>query len=280
MTIHRWTAEEYHAHEALSAGMAWAMVNECPAQAWWQSVFNPEAEPLNHRVLDIGTAAHLAVLETHRFAERCSLIAADNYRTKAAQELRDACWAEGKTPLLPQDYELVNKLREALQASAAAELLFAPGDSEVSYTWDFDGVPCKARADRLVSKAIVDLKTAVSASPEGFARAMLREGHHLRAAFYLDGWNEIPWPEGPIHPTYLYVVVAKNPPHLVEVYQVGERSLEWGRRLYRKSLRLFRECQATGMWPGYGREPVTSVELPVYAEHQLADLEAAGELAA
>jgi hypothetical protein len=275
MTIHRWTAEEYHAHEALSAGMAWAMVNECPAQAWWQSVFNPEAEPLNHRVLDIGTAAHLAVLETHRFAERCSLIAADNYRTKAAQELRDACYAEGKTPLLPQDYELVNRLREALQTSAAAELLFGEGENEVSYSWDRDGVPCKARADRITSRAIVDLKTAVSASPEAFGRAMIREGHHLRAAWYIDGWNSVYVPDG-----YLFVVIAKPPPHLVEVYRLDERSLEWGRMLYRKALRLFRECRTSGVWPGYGRAPVTTVSLPAYAEHQLADLEAAGELAA
>jgi hypothetical protein len=273
--IHQWDMATYQAHEALSAGMAHTMVTECPLMAWWESPFNPERTVKNGHHLDIGTAAHLAVLENHRFAEACSLIAADNYRSKAAQELREACWAAGRVPLLPQDYELVRRLKKALETSAAAPLLFEGGDSEVSFTWDFDGMACKARADRIAGHTIVDLKTAVSASPVAFANAIARDGHHLRAAWYIDGWNE----DNAARITdYLYIIAGKSEPHLVEVYRVDQRALEYGRRLYRKALRQFRECRASGVWPGYSREEVTTVSLPVYAEHQLADLEAAGEL--
>jgi len=288
---------DYHSIKALSAGVAWTMVQECPAQAWWQSPWNPDRVEKQARELDIGTAAHLAVLESHAFAERCSLIAFPDYRAKEARELRDQCYIDGKIPLLPQDYELVTKLRDRLLHSEAHDLLFGDGLNEQEYFWGWDGVSCKAKADRIVKGAIVDLKTASSASPDAFQRAMVRDGHHLRAAWYLDGWgaaNDVDigkdtyelGEEGELigiaswrRVDYLYVVIAKSEPHLVSIFRLDERTLAWGRTLYHDALRMFRQAQEAEVWPGYGREgeKIIKVQLPAFAENMLIARERAGE---
>lgn len=271
--IHQETAETYHARKAVSAGFLWRMVSECPAQAYYESCFNPDAPPqMRSLEFDIGSATHLLTLEGAEFAGRATLIPYETYQSKDARELRDRAYIDNRTPLRPKDYRLVCALHDAIRKSDVAELLFAAGQSEVSYTWKWDSVPCKARADRITPHAIVDLKTAASASPGAFQRALMRDGHHLRAAWYLDGWEQTQYP----HMDYVFVVVAKTPPHLVEVYQLDEHALQMGRRLYRTAMRQFRECQETGIWPGYKHK--AGVGLPTYEEYRLAEMEADGEL--
>jgi hypothetical protein len=259
----------------------------CPAYAFARSVFNPEPLPQRRaRELDVGTAAHLAVLEPELLEKRISIIVEDNYRSREAQSARDLAIFNKRLPLLVDDVELVANLRLAIEHSDAAELFFGEGESEVSYTWPGEGMPPaflgKARADRITPHGIVDLKTAASASPAAFQKAMARDGHHLRAAWYLDGWAEAD-PSKTLRqadwlPHHLFVVVAKEPPHLVEVYSCDERALGWGRTLYKKALRLFREAEESGSWRGYGAgEKIQNINLPAYAENQLTYQERAGE---
>jgi len=295
--IHRETAEEYHARQAISAGFLWDMVKPdgCPSYAFARSAFNPKPLPQKKaRELDVGTAAHLAVLEPELLEKRVSIIDADDYRSKDAQTERNLAIFNKRVPLLRADYQLVCDLSESIEQSDAAELLFGEGESEVSYTWDAlalqwgahgpaTKIEGKARADRITPHAIVDLKTAASASPDAFQRAMARDGHHLRAAWYIDGWMESAEPGEVIYDyanvrDYLFVVVAKEPPHLVAVYRCDERALGWGRTLYKKALSLFREAQESGSWRGYGAgEKIQNINLPAYAENQLIYAERAGE---
>ena len=275
------TMAEYQARQALSAGMAWQGVTECWAQAWHDSVFNPERRRQEARHYDFGTAVHFAIEDQSSLGKHVVVIDADSYRTKTAKEARDRAYLEGRVPLLVGDYQAVGELRRVLEASEAAPLLFGEGRSEVSYTWEWAGVPCKARVDRLASGHLIDLKTAVSAGPQAFQRAMVRDGHHLRAAWYLDGWLESVFPGAKQGTDYLYVVVAKTPPHLVAIYRLDERAVEWGRRLYRKALREFAQCRETGVWPGYCpafADKTVTVSLPAFSEYQLGELEDEGEL--
>ena len=54
------------------------------------------------------------------------------------------------------------------------------------------------------------------------------------------------------------------------------RALAWGQQLIVAALRKFRACMRAGIWPGYGAG-IMPLELPGWAEFQLADREAAGE---
>jgi hypothetical protein len=279
MAILNETAEQYHARAALSASYVITSELECPAQAWWESPFNPDQSPQKRRrELDIGTALHLAALEYDHLAERTVVIEADSYRTKAAQEARDGAWFAGRIPLLTEDMRLVTRLHDALLAHPlAADIISHPeGDSELTYTWEWEGVPCKARVDRRVPLFLADLKTASSASPDAFQRAILRDGHHIRAAWYRDGWREATGEQM----RYVFVVVSKREPHLVALYEIDAQSTEWGRRQYRRALREFRAGLEAGRWLGYaeGEDKINTINLPAWSEMRLADEEDAGNL--
>ena len=273
----RESMEAYQARKAMSAGMAWRMVTECPLLAWHHSPFNPGYEPQTARHFDVGTAAHLAILEPDEVDRRVVQLDCDNYRTAAARLIRDEVYEIGKTPLLAPDADLVIRMCGVIKSQCD---LFQDGAAEVTYVWEWDGVPCKARVDYIANRRprgmlLIDLKTASSSSPVAFRRAMLRDGHHLRAAWYLDGYAHSVATDDKV--SYRYVVVSKDEPHIVSEFEVGPRSLEWGRRLYRKAIEMFPKYMKSGVWPGYV-ETATPVELPAHAEYALADMEAEGAL--
>jgi hypothetical protein len=159
--------------------------------------------------------------------------------------------------------------------AAAAGSLFDGGSSEVSFFWNAHGTPCKARADYITADGavIVDIKTATSANPRAFQKAAFDRGHFLRAPWYLDGYELV---AGPARRDYWFVVVAKDPPHLVTTCRLDPRAIEWGRIMIRRAIDLFAECHGKGDWPPYCAEPAT-LTLPSWAEFQLADREQAGE---
>jgi hypothetical protein len=295
--IVRETAADYHTRPAVNASLLWDIVapEGCLAQARYNSAWlNPEHVETPEDELDHGTVIHLACLEPHLLDERITIVDAPDWRTKRAQEIRDIARFNGRIPILYERktgicFRSIETIRQAIRDSAAGEWIFDGGESELSFLWvtriPFGGRPkktdqvfdCKARADRIVKGRIVDLKSAVSASPAAFQRAMIRDGHHLRASFYLDGWKrqeeaaDAEW-------EYCFVVVGKEPPYLVSIFNLDQRALAWGQRLYRAALVQFADAKKADRWPAYTPQGIETIGLPVFAEHQLADLEAEGRL--
>lgn len=261
-------ADAYHCTEALGASGAWVLANDCPAMFHAYSPFNPDRLPndSNH-AMSIGTALHLAALEPDRLDSRCVVVDAEDWRTKAARDAREAAVSAGHVPLLHKDRALVDRLAAALRANRDAASLLEGADTEVSYFWDADGVPCKARADIVAygGAALADLKASANASPGFFQRRAFDAGHFLRAPWYSDGWQIA---NGGACPDYWFIIVAREPPHLVTVARLDTQALEWGRQMIRRALTLFKECRDRGVWPPYCTEPAT-LSLPAFAEYRL-----------
>ena len=276
---------DYDAIKALSASGAWTLAKDCPAKFLWNSPWNPLRERDDKPEFDIGTAAHLAVLEPARFNERTVLIDAPNYRTARAQALREAAYAANKVPLLPAQAEIVGQIAGAIRAHPIAAEAFTGGAPEVTLTWTDagTGVPCKARVDWLPrhGRWLVDLKTAVSANPVEWTDQAARLGYYARAAWYLDGAEAV---LGRRPEEYWFVVPEKEAPYLVSVIGLDETALEWGRMINRRALSLFAECVQRREWPGY-REPgarqdrAFRVSLPPWAVYRLQDRSEAGAFA-
>lgn len=281
-------AEEYHGIAHYSARMTWDIIGPdgCLALAWHRCPWlNPAYEPEADEIMENGIAVHAATFEPEEFEKRITIIDAADYRTQKARDLRDDARANGMIPILYDrgpgavgpSFVKIQAIRKALEESEAAPLLFGPeGRNEISYTWELPVgdvvVPCKARADRIVPETIIDLKSAPTASPEGFQRSMVNYGHHARAAFYLDGWSRQDYAQrGEGKWSYVFVVVQKEPPYLTSVYRATERALEWGDKLNTRALKLYAEAITTHHWPAFAP---ASLDLPVWAEHRLADLEA------
>lgn len=268
---------EYAATKALSASGAFVLSEECPARYWQQSPWNPKREPDDRNHFDIGKALHLAVLQPDDLAEAVVIIDAGDYRTNKAKELRDDAYAARKTPLLVKELDIVVAMDRAIHADPYAAALIGDGnpkDNEVSFFWEDPqtGTPCKARADR-IARAMLDLKTAACAAPTAWQAAAFRDGHFLRAAWYLDGWEVA---SGDVMRRYAFIVVEKEPPHVVQVYDLAERALAWGRMMMHRALNRFAECSVAGKWSeGYG--PPMTIDLPTWAEYRLADREQAGD---
>ena len=281
------TMAEYHALHALSASGVDTLVNDCPWKFWQSSPWNPAFAPETANHFDIGQAAHLAVLEPEQYDARVVEIAAGDYKTKLARELRDGAYAAGKTPILDKEKPIIGKIAEAIWEQAGS--YFTGGEAEVSLTWDWDGVPCKARPDYLIPDRglIVDLKTTTTCNPAAIARKAWNEGWPSRVVWYREAFHrQTPrwmWVDPAITAAanavavrYLFVVVEVKPPHLIQIFELDARAEAWGQQIVRRGLTLFRECMAKGEWPAYGTG-VRPLSLPGWAEFQLADREQAGE---
>jgi hypothetical protein len=260
--------EIYHADRgSLSqSGAKLLLPPSTPAKFRWAMDNPPEPKP----VFNFGQLAHKLVLG--KGAAIAEIDAAD-YRTKAAQALRDEAYEAGEIPALTHELVKAREMYRAVQMHPTAGRIFLlEGKPEVSmYADDPDtGVRLRGRADWLTKGqmigigdrlVIVDFKTAMSARPEDFARSVANYSYHLQAAWYLELAKELKLDTNPL---FLFVVVEKLAPHLVSVIELDSEAIAEGRRLRRKALDIYQECMTSMEWPGYS-DGIVPISLPLWA---------------
>lgn len=210
------------------------------------------------REYDFGHVAHALLLGK---GEQFAIGAFSDFKTKLAQQWRDAVRADGQVPILAEEHERALAVADAVRASKAGAL-FELGRAEVSLQWTDaeSGVACKARLDWLAPNAIVDLKTCDSASPSAIAKASMNYRYDMQDAAYTDavaacGLGDLPM---------VFVFVEKTPPHLVHPIVLDPPARELGARRWRDAIELYLSCTATGRWPGYA-DDITVISYPAYA---------------
>lgn len=262
------THEAYHADPvpggSLSASGAKRLLPpSCPA-LYRYAVDHP---PESTRAMEFGSAAHTLVLGT---GPEVVLVEADDYRTKAAREERDAAQENGAVPLLRPEFDRAWAMAMALRAHPIAGAIFDPyrgGQAEQSLFWQADDIWKRARFDWLPAwgsngRLIVpDYKTARSAEPGRFARSAADLGYHLSAAWYIEGAKALELAEDV---AFIFIVQEKDPPYLVSVVELDRDALRLGRSLADEAVGIYRQCKETDTWPGYSTE-VERVSLPAWA---------------
>ena len=110
---------------------------------------------------------------------------------------------------------------------------------------------CKGRPDRLTTlggwSVVVDLKSTDNAGPRVFERDIYKYSYHQQGGFYLDGCDTL----SPRERKYVFIVVEKDPPFAVAVYELDPEAIDLGRDEYRAHLAQYARCLETGVWPGY-----------------------------
>lgn len=156
--------------------------------------------------------------------------------------------------------------------------LLSNGKPERSIYWidPETGLPLKCRADfwaciKGAWHTIVDVKTAVDASPEGFPKAILKYHYTLQAAMQVDG---IKIATGFDTRHYVYIAIENKFPFAAAPYRLDLDDVEDGRREYMSYLRKVRACMDSGLWPGYDSMAdsvggVIKVELPSWRKMYL-----------
>jgi hypothetical protein len=218
------------------------------------------------RVFDLGHAAHELVLGV---GPGVRIVEADNWLTKAAKEAKAEAHAAGKTPVLAREWDQVEAMRDALQAHYAGAL-FRNGVAEQALVWldERTGVWCRAMLDYRRGPWIADYKTTASANPTDLDDAVARYGYDIQAAWYLDGARRLGLDDG--HDlAFMFVAQEKEPPYLVTAYRLDGEYLAIGAAKAARAREMFRDCQASGVWPGYpGTDDIITIAPPRWVRNQ------------
>lgn len=253
---------DYHGHPGSlsTSGAKKLLPPSCPAK-FKASLGKEEHKP----EFDFGKVVHTLVLGEGAQPE---IVEAKSWQTKAAKEAQDEARGAGKVPILAGDWEVARKVAASVKAHPVASALFTDGKAEQSAFWvdEETGVVRRARFDWLRSPVkgkrllLTDLKTARSAEPEAFGKAVADFGYAMQAAAYIDAAIALGLDPDP---AFLFVVVEKVEPYVVTVAELDADALQIGRYLNRKALRVYAECRATDVWPTYSND-VVQVSLPYY----------------
>lgn len=204
----------------------------------------------SQEALDFGTLVHTVVLEPDNLDGYVVLdaaaIAGDNPKTgrpydnpvmtakyKAAKAEAEA---DGRVVVAREDWDKAHAMRDAItRHETANRLLYVEeGRAELSaFAVDEDGVRVKARFDRLIAGAAVDLKTTRSKPGEdALARTVVDYGYDLSAVHYLAVADLL----GLDATAFAFVFVSKEEPHRVTVADLDEHLLARGRTLRARAI--------------------------------------------
>lgn len=286
-------AADYHRNPdllpvpSLSSSGAKKLAGQSPYHFWFDSPMNPNRPPEPDKPhFNVGKAAHDFVLLSERWPDHYHVLPegfsrAASKKFAAEIEEADAAAEAGLTILKHDEAETVKAVAAALQRNSLAVATLTNGVTEETLCWQDPrtGVWLRARPDfrpnSILEKrdvmVVSDLKfvAATNATPEGFAKAIHNFGYHQSAAFYADGIKAI-YGHYPTH--WVHVVVEKEPPHCVALYELPAEDIERGRVLNRRAIDLFARCLDRGEWPGYADDPM-AVGLPIWSRMRIDDLD-------
>lgn len=218
--------------------------------------------------MELGTVVHGLVLGT---GKPVRVIAAENWRTRAATEAQADAIASGEVPVLEADHERAKAIAAAVSSHPLAGALFSEGDAEQAMFWrcpEF-GIWKYGRLDWLRwlkdAPAVVDLKTCQSAAPEEIARSVARYGYYMQDPYYREGVEQVTG----AYPDFFFVFVQTVAPYLVTVARLKDDAVELGRQRCRIAAEIWRDCTASGEWPGYGDDVIHDIALPRWQERQI-----------
>jgi len=249
-------APEYHAWHAAHFS-ALKEFRFTPLHVYQYLTDPPESTP----AMALGTALHTAVLEPDLFDALYVRGAAGALNRKGPREENERIKLEnpGKELIRYDDWPKIMRMQEAVwKHPAARELLSGAGIFEASAVWhdDATGILCKARVDRIGMTGdgwpcAIDLKTfgdrGGRLTPRAIEGAIYDYHYHIQGAHYLSGLNTI----APCERRFLLLFIEKEPPHGCRLVEIDLGSLELGRRQLRRWMRLLKQCQDSGEWPGW-----------------------------
>lgn len=244
---------------SLSSSGARALLTTTPEEFDW----NRRNDRAVNRNFDYGHVTHKMVLgEGNQLALLDPKVCGHDAKGNIAKQPQSTAeWKaaealarkQGKIPVAKWDMEKAQTMAGRVFQHRVAGRLLSKGSAEHSIYWhdDATGVRLRCRPDFLTDglgrPICVDYKTATSANPRQFQRAVQDYGYHCQQAFYEDGLREL----GLEDVGFLFVVQSKTAPFTVSVCSIDPADVELGRRQNRAAIELFARCTESGRWPGY-----------------------------
>lgn len=265
---------------SLNTSAAKAMLEQCPALAHFAHPrLNPpvpgvEDEEFSKNA-DIGSIAHDLFLEENN--NRLVIVDANDWRTKAAKELRETARAEGKIAILahkwPEIQAMVLAAHKALHAAEYDVGARVCCDVEQTLIWEeAPGVWCRSRPDMLAKdrKMVIEYKTtSTSAEPFAFSRQIITMGYDLQAALIRAGTFKL----FGCTPDVVFMVQENTPPYLCSFVGLSPMYAELADQKLQAAVKRWGECITSNRWPAYPSR-VAWVEPPAWAMARAEELAA------
>ena len=229
--------------------------------------------------LRVGQAFHLALEGMDEFLKAYHVMPDSVRRAANEQPFKEqVALAQDRKILKKSEFEQAVAMSEAIRSERVLDLFKGYQTlTEPTLIWNgfagqFEDFGLKYRPDRLSYRdddydAIVfDWKSARSSSPSSFERSAFDLKYDISVALADEGIRQV---MGRQLKHYFFVVVEKEPPNVVTVYDAmarnaqGFRYLESGQIRLFKALEIYEHCRKTGSWPGYS-EAVLPLQVPAW----------------
>jgi hypothetical protein len=256
------TPEQYHADPcltpSLSSSIAKMLIDRSPAHARLAHPRLGGAAHTSTGAMDAGTVIHRLVLGKGASFE---VLDFPDYRTKAAQQARDAARAQGRTPMLAHEVaSLVDASKHISAQLAAYGYRIDPAHSEVAAEWQervhaSDAlVQCRCMFDQVhIDEGVIfDLKKTVSANPVDLQRTITNYGYDIQHAAYTSALRALR-PRLAGREEFVFLFVEIEEPYAVTPVKLTGEFRELGQSRWSRAVRTWYDCLTNDDWPAYTR---------------------------
>jgi hypothetical protein len=191
-----------------------------------------------------------------------------DFRTKAAQELRDSATAQGKIVISGEEQLRALQAVAGVYADPVAGPVIRHSAKQVVLLNKIRGVNFKGLVDLVPtqSKCLYDFKTIGKLSVRGIESAITDYGYHVQAAVYLKLWNACN-PDDQ-RDRFRFIWQSSEPPYEVAVTELPTADIEAGEEWAAYQIDRLKKATEQNEWPGIFGGKVAIVGRPAYAMHQ------------
>lgn len=219
------------------------------------------------RHFDFGTAFHTMVLEPHLFDSTIAIIPEKNGKTisKNSTAYKDfAVENSDKAILSAEELQTVQNMYESVMHKTCAKELLSGGISEVTGVFDHPkGVRIKFRPDYMpCGGMMVDLKTT-SYTGRAFVDKAYQFKYHWSAYMSMLGAKAL----GQADARYIFVVVDKEPPHDVAIYELSDAMIAAAEIEVESTINELAECINSDVWTG-SPDAIQQLDAPIWVKRR------------
>jgi hypothetical protein len=264
------TQDEYFADPceipSLSQSLAHTLITETPLHAWNTHPRFGAQRGASTKATDDGQLIHKLLLGKGTVID---LIAANDFRTKAAQEARDASIAKGRLPILEYRFAEAQATAEILKGKLLELGIELNGMSEVAIEWDepgeFGPVRCRCMMDHVFFDRgkIYDIKKIRSAHPKTCGKHAVEYGYDIQHTAYTNAFTAL-HPEFAGRVDFVFLFLELDAPHVITPARLDGTLRELGDQRWNRAVTTWERCLRKNHWPAYVNS-IVSIEAPPWA---------------
>lgn len=263
--IEKMSWEDYKSHPALNhSKLKNLFPPNTPADFFYKEQ-NPKKSSIAQ---DFGTAIHIAIFEPNEWSDRVIIEPSIDRRTQAGKEKYASFIAssEGKIILTEEQFLSCKMISDNVKKHhILSKLIHRKHCSyETSGFFTYKDVKLKFRTDCILNdkNIILDVKTTRDPTERGFVRSVIDYNYDSQAAFYLAGMREI---TGKLFRNFIWIAIENIQPHKIYLYEPSDAFIMRGMRLIDDAIELYKDCVASGSFPGPKAEIIT-LDTPKWLE--------------